>query len=233
MISEGPRHPIPALVSALEVVSIVTTVLIIIWGIVPLMPRSQWLMAIPLSLVLTQAIASHYLRQESAAEIGLSTRHFGQAINLLWLPVLLFSGLLILAGWITGSVTTAGGLLSDLPALILSGIAQQYILQGVIHRRVSEATVAVRFKFSTLQSPLTILLTATCFAVVHLPNLTLSVLTFIGGLVLSFVYQRAPNIYAIGLAHGLLSLIVVRTLPPWLLHSLSVGYKHFLYQYYQ
>jgi len=230
---EGSGQTIPAFVSALEVVSIVTSILVVIWGIVPLMPRSQGLMAIPLLLVLTQSIVSHCLRQESLAEIGLSTRNFGEATALLRLPLLFCSGLLIFAGWASGSLETATGFFSGLPSLLVSGIAQQYLLQGVIHRRLGEATLAIRQRFSTLQSTLPVLLTATCFAVVHLPNITLSILTFIGGLILSLVYQRAPNIYAIGLSHGFMSLIVIKALPPWILHSLSVGYKHFLYQYYR
>jgi len=44
------------------------------------------------------------------------------------------------------------------------------------------------------------------------------------------VYERAPNLFALGLSHGLMSDLAMSSLPPWLLHSMSVGYKHFIYQ---
>lgn len=55
-------------------------------------------------------------------------------------------------------------------------------------------------------------------------------LTFVGGLIWSSVYERAPNLFAIALSHAAISLMLMTSLPPWLLPSMSVGYKHFLYQ---
>ncbi len=56
------------------------------------------------------------------------------------------------------------------------------------------------------------------------------ILTFAGGLIWSWVYERAPNLFAIALSHAVISLMLMTALPPWLLPSMSVGYKHFLYQ---
>jgi len=65
---------------------------------------------------------------------------------------------------------------------------------------------------------------------VHLPNLTLALLVLIAAIVWAWVYERAPNLWALGLSHGLLSLVLMHSLPLRFLHSMSVGYKHFLYQ---
>jgi membrane protease YdiL (CAAX protease family) len=105
-----------------------------------------------------------------------------------------------------------------LVTLPLWGLVQQYVLQGFIYRRVRE--VAGRGLPA-------VVVTASLFGIVHLPNLTLSVLALAGGLVWTWVYERAPNLFALGISHGLMSLLVITNLPVWMLPSLAVGYKYF------
>lgn len=232
MTEQKTSRPSLALVSGLEVISVLSSVLIVTWGIAPLLPRNRWLMSAPLFLALILTTASHWVRRESLAQIGLTFRYFWEAVRLLSLPMMIGAALLIFTGWISGTISAHFGLLSSLPALLLSGIAQQYLLQGFIHRRIIVTTAGICRRFPAAHSPLSTLMTAACFSIVHVPNPSLTFLTFVGGLLWSVVYQRAPNIYAIGLSHGMMSLLVVNTLPPSVLHSLSVGYKHFLYQNY-
>ena len=42
------------------------------------------------------------------------------------------------------------------------------------------------------------------FAASHYPRLELVVLTFVAGIFLTLIYRRAPNLWAIGIVHGLL-----------------------------
>jgi membrane protease YdiL (CAAX protease family) len=67
---------------------------------------------------------------------------------------------------------------------------------------------------------------AVLFAAFHLPNPGLMLATFIGGIVWAAVYQRTPNLLALALSHGIMTWIVVSTVPPWMLHGLRVGYKY-------
>ncbi|MGH7844932.1 MAG: lysostaphin resistance A-like protein, partial [Candidatus Binatia bacterium] len=53
---------------------------------------------------------------------------------------------------------------------------------------------------------------ALAFGLIHLPHVFLTVLTFFGGLFLGALFLRARNILALGLAHGVLSVLLVPTL---------------------
>ena len=74
---------------------------------------------------------------------------------------------------------------------------------------------------------LTIFLTATLFALVHAPNLELMALALVGGMIWSWVYERAPNLFALGFSHTLMSAIVMLSLPA---HSMRIGYEYFIYR---
>ena len=56
---------------------------------------------------------------------------------------------------------------------------------------------------------------AAIFGLAHAPNLSLMILTFAGGLIWSWVYERAPNLPAIAISHAAVSLCVMTSLPPW------------------
>ena len=83
-----------------------------------------------------------------------------------------------------------------LPLYPLWGIVQQLIFQGVLHRRL---LVLLRPHW------LAALLTAGCFAAVHAGDAKLVGLTFIAGLAWSFLFQRYPNVWVLGLSHGVLA----------------------------
>jgi len=98
------------------------------------------------------------------------------------------------------------------------GLLQQYALQGFINRRLQ--IIWGRGWF-------TVLVVAAIFAGLHLPNAWLAMATFAGGLVWAWVYQRAPNIFALALSHSVMTWILVSTLPPKALNHLRIGFKYF------
>ena len=103
--------------------------------------------------------------------------------------------------------------------LPLWALAQQYIAQGFINRR-AQAVFGQGWK--------SILLTASIFALLHMPNLNLVWLTFVGGVVWAAIYQRKPNLFALALSHTLTSMILARVLPNIWVNSMRVGLKYFL-----
>jgi Type II CAAX prenyl endopeptidase Rce1-like len=222
-------------VTALEVASVVFSVLITVWGIIPMHPPQPWMAAIPGSLAVALMINSHRVRGETLRELGFTTKHFIRALQLLVLPTLLACLSFAAIGYLTSSFHRSSHFWSTLLILPLWGTMQQYILQGFIYRRVrslmvDEGSQAGRLDKRRRGVYLAIILTAAMFALVHLPNPTLTGLTFVAGLIWTWVYERAPNLFAIGLSHAMMSQILMISLPPWVLESMSVGYKYFLYQ---
>jgi membrane protease YdiL (CAAX protease family) len=209
-------------VTVLEIASVVGSVLLTIWAIAPIYPQSRWLMAVPGALALVLILHSQRVRGESWRELGFSSRHFGRALWLLLFPVGLGCVVMLLAGLLNDSLHRSTHFWANLLVVPVWGVLQQYVLQGFIYRRLRSLLPG--------QISWAIFVTAALFALVHLPNPPLTALTFVAALVWSWVYERAPNLWALGLSHGVLSLTLMHSLPPWLLQSMSVGYKHFLYQ---
>jgi membrane protease YdiL (CAAX protease family) len=219
-------------VTALELISVMASVIITIWGIIPLQPRQRWLLAMPALLAIALMINSQRVRGESAREIGLGFDYFSRALWLVMGPTLIACLVFAAIGYFTGSFHRTSHFWLNALATPLWALVQQYVLQGFIYRRVrfllvndsqSSAERKRRLK-------LAILATAAIFSCAHAPNPMLMTLTFTGGVIWSWVYQRAPNLLALAMSHALISLMLMTSLPPWLLPSMSVGYKHFLYQ---
>ncbi len=214
-------------VNTLEVASVFASVLLTTWALIPLQPRQRWLTAIPALLAIGLMVNSHRVRGESLADVGFTKRHFGRALKLLTAPTLLACVAFAAAGYLTGSFHRTTHFWSNLLVVPMWALLQQYVLQGFIYRRLRQILAG-----DTSEQPANraILAAAAIFALVHAPNLTLMVFTFLGALMWSWVYERAPNLFALGLSHAVISLMLMSSLPPWLLESMSVGYKHFLYQ---
>src|SRR5689334_8225803 len=219
-------------VTALEVASVLASVYITVWVIIPLQPRQRWLAAIPALLALALMINSHRLRGERFGEIGFGLRHFGRALRLVGPPTLLACTVFAAVGYFTGSLHLTTHFWTSVLVVPVWGLVQQYALQGFIYRRMR--SVFVDESGSPVERRqevnLAVLATAAIFALAHAPNVMLMLLTLLGALLWSWVYERAPNLWALGLSHAAISLMLMTSLPPWLLPSLSVGYKHFLYQ---
>lgn len=219
-------------VTGLEVASVIASVFITTWMIIPLQPNLRWLVAVPGVLALLLIINSHRVRGERPSEIGFTLRHFGKTLRLVALPTVAACAVLAAIGYSANSFHRTSHFWSNLGFLPVWGLMQQYVLQGFIYRRMRFLFVDENAAQAKQQRRinLAILATAFVFALVHAPNLALMCLTLIGALFWSWVYERAPNLLALGLSHAIISLMLMTALPPWLLPSMSVGYKHFLYQ---
>lgn len=209
------------LATTTEIASVVISVMIALWVVIPLAPGNRLLLSVPSLLALALVLTSQYLRGEGFAELGLGTSNLGRAFRLIAGPTVFALLVLTLIGRHYDSIRFDENTPLKLVGLPIWALLQQFILQGFIYRRVrsiaSSTTGAV-------------IITSLIFGLVHLPNPTLSILTMTGAAVWSWVYERAPNLYPLALSHGLTSLFVMSTLPGWLLRSLSVGYKYFYFQ---
>ena len=205
-----------------EIVSVITSCLIAEWVITAVAGTSSVLMIVPIVFAFGLMFWSHRVRGESLRDIGFRLDNFGKAARLLILPMVLAGVILLGVGYFNNSIDffrwRPGGAIVGLPLLgILWGLVQQYALQGFINRR---AQIAWR------PGLISVLIVSALFAGFHLPNPALMVATFLGGLVWAAVYQRAPNLFALAISHGLMTWVLISTLPSNLLHGLRVGYKY-------
>jgi membrane protease YdiL (CAAX protease family) len=220
--TRNPRPDDRAL-AAWEIVSVIASVVVAEWVVLAVVGDSQLLLSVPVALVLAFMLASHVLRGESARELGWRLDNFWTAARLL---LLLFgppAALLLLLGWLTGSLGllrwNGGQSVLGLPALgVLWGLLQQYALQGFINRR-AQMVWGRGWK--------SVLVVALVFGALHLPNPWLTLATFAGGLLWAYAYQRAPNLLALGLSHGLMTWALIASVPPGWLNNLRVGFKYF------
>ncbi len=241
-VKPGKALPAPAeepnarislrVVSALEIGSVLISVVITSWAIIPLQPDQRWLMALPALFALALMINSQRVRGESMREVGFSSKYFYSALRLLAAPTLIACAVFAAIGYSSGSFHRTSHFWVNALGAPLWALIQQYAMQAFIYRRIRFMLIDVSLASEERKkrTSLAILATAAIFSSAHAPNMTLMILTFAGGLMWSWVYERAPNLFAIALSHAAISMMLMTSLPPWLLSSMSVGYKHFLYQ---
>jgi membrane protease YdiL (CAAX protease family) len=219
-------------VSALEIASVLVSVIIISWAIIPLQPWRRWVAALPALLTMALMINSQRARGESPREVGLGAEHFFRALRLLAAPTLIACAGFAAIGYSTGSLHRTSHFWITALWTPVWALIQQYASQAFIYRRVRFLLLddSLAPEERKRRTGLAIFLNAALFSLAHAPNLSLMTLTFVGGLMWSWVYERAPNLPAIALSHAAVSLTLMTSLPPWLLPSMSVGYKYFLYQ---
>lgn len=99
-------------------------------------------------------------------------------------------------------------------------LAQQFLLQGYFLARL------VRMVPSPTLAAVT---AATIFAIAHLPNPILTVLTLVWGLAACLVFLKARNLWTLAMAHAIFGICVAVTIPATVLHNMRVGlgYLHY------
>ncbi len=202
-----------------EIASVTLSFLIVAWIVRPLGGGSNLTAAIPLSMAAVLMLVSHKVRKETMRDVGWRLDNFLAAMRLLILPMLGVTILIVIIGFYGGGFRSNKWLdwrwLLWLPVW---GLIQQYSLQGFINRR-AQLVFGRGYK--------SVLLVATIFALLHLPNPFLTFATFLGGILWAVVYQRAPNLFALSVSHALISLLLVFALPNSVLNGLRVGFRYF------
>ena len=221
--SAGGGRPAPGrgrALAAWEIVSVVSSTLIAEWVVLGVGGGGLALL-VPVGLAFALIFASARVRRETPRDLGFRLDNFWRASRLLLPPMIVVTVALVLAAQLAGGVNflrwQGGPQAKALPG-VAWGLVQQFALQGFINRRA---------QILWGQGVLSVLVVAALFALLHLPNPGLMLATFAGGLLWAAVYQREPNLYALALSHGLMTWVLVSTIPPPLLKGLRVGYKFF------
>lgn len=207
-----------------EIASVASSVAIAEWMLASAAGFSKAVIAVPVAAAILLIFVSHRFRGESLRDLGFRFDTFLPALYLLALPVILVAGACLLIAWTTGSPISFlrwhpnRNLALQLGIGVVWALAQQYVLQGFFNRR---AMVALG------RGALSVALVAVIFALLHLPNPWITLITFIAGGIWGAVYQRAPNLFALALTHAVMTWFIVSTLPASMLGHLRVGLGYF------
>jgi len=177
------------------------------WVLAPIAPR--WATAGAAALVLGFA----GWRAIRTGEWGITRAALLPALG--WSAALTGAGALAisLAGSVLGTWHDRGDLWANLVVLIPWGLGQQFVLH----------TVFLREAQATVSRPGGIWLAALMFAMLHLPNPFLTVMTGIGALAWCFIYDRYPNLLPLALSHALLTLAILYAFDDAITGRLRVG----------
>ena len=205
--------------AAWEIVSVTLSFLIMEWVVVPFAGDNRFAAAVPLGLAFILIFLSHRARRETARDIGFRTDNFFRAARLLAIPTVVAALVVLVIAWrLKNPRLDNREFWSWALWLVVWGLMQQYVLQGFVNRRA---------QIIWGRGWPSVILVASVFALLHLPNPWLTLATFAGGVVWAAVYQREPNLLALGLSHTLMSLVLAVALPTDTLNNLRVGFKYF------
>jgi hypothetical protein len=172
----------------------------------------------PIALVLTLLMV--LARGQSRDELGLGTRGL---VRSLWiLPAAV--ALTVLSMFVAAKIGTLHALykadFAHVSGYVLWTVYQQFLLQDYfmdrLLRLVSSEAAAVA-------------LAGALFAAAHLPNLVLTGATLVWGIVSCALFRRYRNLWALGLAQGLLGLCIAICVPDALHRHLRVGLGYLRY----
>ncbi len=173
----------------------------------------------PIALVLTLTVV--LARRQGREELGLGRHGF---VTSLWiLPAA--TALAALSIFVAAKIGTLHPLykgdFAHISGYVLWTIYQQFLLQDYfmdrLLRLVSSEAAAVT-------------IAGTLFAVAHLPNLVLTAATLVWGIVSCALFRKYRNLWALGLAQGLLGLCFAICVPDALHHHLRVGLGYLRYR---
>jgi hypothetical protein len=173
----------------------------------------------PIALIVTLLIV--LARRQSRDELGLGSR--GLIASLWILPAAL--ALAAVSMFVAAKIGTLHPFykadFAHVSGYVLWTLYQQFLLQDYfmdrLLRLISSEAVAVA-------------IAGTLFAAAHLPNLPLTAATLVWGIVSCSLFIRQRNLWALGLAQGLLGLCFAICVPDALHHHLRVGLGYLRYR---
>jgi hypothetical protein len=189
-------------------------IVFVIW-----MPESPQKLLSPVALVVTLSIV--LARGQTRDELGFGLRGLVPSLWILPAAVLVTVVSTALSRHFGMMHPLYKGDLKHIAGYVLWTIYQQFLLNDYFMPRLIRITASERVSVG---------LAGVLFAAAHLPNLWLTVATLVWGAISTALFLRYRNIYALGLAQGLLGLTFAVCVPESLSHHLRVGLGYLRYR---
>jgi membrane protease YdiL (CAAX protease family) len=164
---------------------------------------------VPIALIATLTMW-HSLRER---EWGFDRRAMVPGLGLAALATVPAVAAILLTGASLGTLHDRRDFLGSFGGLLVWGGAQQWVLQTLVLREAQRIVSPRR----------AVLVAATLFAIVHLPNPFLSLVTFVGGVAWCAIYTRYPNILPLAISHALGTLAILHAFDETITGRLRIG----------
>jgi hypothetical protein len=189
-------------------------IVFIIW-----MPELPQRILSPIALVVTLAIV--LARRQTRDELGFGLRGLLPSLWILPAAGIFAAASVLVAKWLGTLHALYQSDFQHVAGYVLWTIYQQFLLNDYFMPRLTRITASQTVAVSVV---------AVLFASAHLPNWWLAVVTLLWGAISCGLFLRYRNIYALGLAQGLLGLCFAVCVPNALSHHLRVGLGYLRYR---
>jgi hypothetical protein len=188
-------------------------ILFVLW-----MPEFPQRILSPVALLVTLAIV--LARRPSLDDLGLSWRGLVASFWILPAAIFVATASLLVAKRIGTLHPLYKGDFTHIAGYVLWTLYQQFLMNDLFMPRLTRLLESEGAAVG---------LAAVLFATAHLPNLPLTAATLVWGAVSCALFRRYRNLYALGLAQGLLGLCFAVCVPDALHHHLRVGLGYLQY----
>jgi CAAX prenyl protease-like protein len=188
-------------------------ILFVLW-----MPEFPQRILSPVALLVTLTIV--LARRPAIDDLGIGRRGLARSFWILPAAIVLAVASLLVAKQVGTLHPLYKGDFKHIAGYILWTLYQQFLMNDLFMPRLMRLLVS---------EPAAVGLAAVLFAVAHLPNLPLTAATLVWGAVSCALFRRYRNLYALGLAQGLLGLCFAVCIPDALHHHLRVGLGYLRY----
>ncbi|MGC1646783.1 MAG: CPBP family intramembrane glutamic endopeptidase [Candidatus Sulfotelmatobacter sp.] len=188
-------------------------ILFVLW-----MPEFPQRILSPVALVVTLTIV--LARRPSLDDLGVGFRGLGRSFWILPAAIVVAIVSVVLARQIGTLHPLYKGDFKHIAGYVAWTLYQQFLMNDLFMPRLSRLLG---------NEGAAVGLAAVLFAAAHLPNLPLTVATLVWGAISCGLFLRYKNLYALGLAQGLLGLCFAVCVPDALHHHLRVGLGYLRY----
>lgn len=204
------------LVSIIEIGIIYTFSFLLVWIISPLNNNTVTIIAAIMAIIF--ASISHRYHGETFASLGLCSNNFKSSLKCcLPFTIAIALVLVIIGAWLN-TLNFSWKLPPKILVYFVWAAFQQFFFLAFFLTRLKDVF--------TTRSQIA-MVSALLFSLIHLPNVTLMIGTFICGYAWALIYYVYPNLYVISISHAALAVLFKYALPSFLVNGLKIGPGYF------